>query len=267
MRGIAAAACTAESPVAARVSRLCRGGRRSDRIGGAAARRRHAPARSAALRCARDRVLCRAGICRRIRGTNSGGSAARGPAELFLIGSRGLCSLPRAPSRRYGRARWRRNRTALPGCASASPRLCTSSFWRDGSRPSKWCFRRGTLGEGLRVPCQSLLPLDVTHFPTSGRNDAAADHLATGSPARESGGRIRPCVPLRGGDACLCRGERSTRRNDGTGARQNAGHAGRITTVRAPSEAGIDHCRAGGAGRWQLGRCLMVMFGRQNRSF
>ena len=92
---------------------------------------------------------------------------ARGPAELFLIGSRGL-SL--AAARAVAPA-WQSAMATQPdGVAPLCNRIAAALYQLILARriaTVEVVFAGWEPGEGLRIRCQSLLPLDVTHFPTT----------------------------------------------------------------------------------------------------
>ena len=166
MRGIAAAH--------AQQSRLLLPGFRAyaDVIAGAiasAARLRDEapPAQSADIRCARIVFGAEQGFVGGFAERILDDALARGSAELFLIGSR---SLSLAAARSVAPA-WQSAMATQPdGVAPLCNRIAAALYQlilARGIATVEAVFAVWKPGEGLRVQCQSLLPLDIRHFPTT----------------------------------------------------------------------------------------------------
>ena len=94
-------------------------------------------------------------------------SAARSPADVFLLGSRGLLLAPA-----YGIAPvWQSAMATQPaGISNLCIRVAEALYeWMAARRPRgvEAVFPTWSRGAGIAVTCQSLLPLDRTRFPVA----------------------------------------------------------------------------------------------------
>ena len=137
-------------------------------IASAARLRDEAPsARSADVPCARIVFGAEQGFVGGFAERILDDALGRGPAELFLIGSRGLslaaaCNV--APA-------WQSAMATQPdGVAPLCNRIAAALYQLILARciaAVEVVFAMWEPGEGLRVQCRSLLPLDMRHFPTA----------------------------------------------------------------------------------------------------